>query len=207
MTIYTLALARAPPSTKDTNPGGLGGCKHLGHYSTPAVTKYVVPSCNEVQCFHQSRHLLGIVLQGEQVAVHLLHPASVGVLPLLDRGADCRPSCTNLVVKNNLAARTRCLLEWEKIVVRKARPTIRSSQHGFMAGRSTATNLLVYMEALTKLMDESHAVDVLAKAFNKVPHRRLLEKCRGLGLDGKVLEWIRVWLEGRNREWSQRGGI
>jgi ribonuclease P/MRP protein subunit RPP40 len=69
---------------------------------------------------------------------------------------------------------------------------IRPSQH-----------LLIYMEALTKLMDESHAVDVLylnfAKAFDKVPHRRLLEKCRGLGLDGKVLEWIRVWLEDRKQ--------
>ena len=57
---------------------------------------------------------------------------------------------------------------------------IRASQHGFMAGRSTTTNMLVYMETLTRLMDEGHAVDVLyldfSKAFNKVPHRRLLDK-------------------------------
>ena len=38
-----------------------------------------------------------------------------------------------------------------------------------------------------------------AKAFDKVPHQRLLEKCKGLGLDGKLLEWIRVWLEGRKQ--------
>ena len=38
-----------------------------------------------------------------------------------------------------------------------------------------------------------------AKAFDKVPHRRLLEKCRGLGLDGRMLEWIRVWLEDRKQ--------
>ena len=74
---------------------------------------------------------------------------------------------------------------------------IRASQHGFMAGRPATTNLLVYMETLTRLMDEGHAVDVLdfSKAFEKVPHRRLLDKCRGLGVEGKVLEWIRVWLE------------
>ena len=80
---------------------------------------------------------------------------------------------------------------------------VRPSQHGFMAGRSTATNMLVYMEALTKLMAEGHSVDVLyldfAKAFDKVPHKRLLEKCRGLGLGGKVLEWIRVWLSDRKQ--------
>ena len=93
---------------------------------------------------------------------------------------------------------------------------IRPSQHGFLSGKSTATNMLVYMEALTKLLDEGHTVDVLyldfAKAFDKVPHQRLLEKCKGLGLDGKLLEWIRVWLEGRKQrvvlngeasEWSE----
>jgi ribonuclease P/MRP protein subunit RPP40 len=45
-----------------------------------------------------------------------------------------------------------------------------------------------------------------------VPQQRLLEKCKGLGLDGKLLEWIRVWLEGRKQrvvlngeasEWSE----
>ena len=38
---------------------------------------------------------------------------------------------------------------------------IRDSQHGFMSGRSTATNMLVYMEALTNLLDQGHVVDVL----------------------------------------------
>ena len=98
---------------------------------------------------------------------------------------------------------------------------IRPSQHGFMAGRSTATNMLVYMEALTKLLDEGHAVDVLyldfAKAFDKVPHERLLAKCRGLGLGGKLLEWIRMWLSNRRQrvvlngeasEWAEdRGAV
>ena len=55
---------------------------------------------------------------------------------------------------------------------------IRASQQRFMAGRSTTTNMLVYMETLIRLMDEGHAVDVLhldfSKPFYKVPHRRLL---------------------------------
>ena len=80
---------------------------------------------------------------------------------------------------------------------------IRSSQHGFMAGRSTVTNLLAYMETLTKLLDDGHAVDVLyldfAKAFDKVPHTRLLAKCRGLGLSGKLLLWIEKWLTDRKQ--------
>ena len=80
---------------------------------------------------------------------------------------------------------------------------IRASQHGFMLGRSTLTNLLAYLESLTDMVDEGHAVDVLyldfAKAFDKVPHARLIEKCRGLGIGGKVLSWIQEWLTGRQQ--------
>ena len=80
---------------------------------------------------------------------------------------------------------------------------IRDSQHGFMSGRSCLTNLLEYLEALTKWVDEGAAVDVVyldfAKAFDKVPTVRLIEKCRGIGIDGKVLNWIREWLTGRKQ--------
>lgn len=58
-----------------------------------------------------------------------------------------------------------------------------------------------YLKRLgTDLVDEGHAVDVLyldfAKAFDKVPHGRLIAKCKGLGIDGKVLAWIQEWLSG-----------
>ena len=94
---------------------------------------------------------------------------------------------------------------------------IRVSQHGFMSGRSTLTNLLAYLETLTTLVDEGHAVDVLyldfAKAFDKVPHARLLAKCRGLGIGGKVVSWVEEWLTGRqqrvvlNGKYSEWGDV
>jgi hypothetical protein len=80
---------------------------------------------------------------------------------------------------------------------------IRHSQHGFMAGRSCLTNLLEYLEELTHLVDQGHAVDIVyldfAKAFDKVPHRRLIMKCNGLGISGKVSAWIAEWLNGRQQ--------
>ena len=79
----------------------------------------------------------------------------------------------------------------------------RASQHGFMLGRSTLTNLLAYLESLTALVDDGLAVDVLyldfAKAFDKVPHARLIAKCRGMGIGGKVLSWVEEWLSGRQQ--------
>ena len=80
---------------------------------------------------------------------------------------------------------------------------LRDSQHGFMAGKSTLSNLLEYLEELTKLVDQGHSVDVIyldfAKAFDKVPHVRLIKKCEGLGIRGQVLKWIDEWLTGRKQ--------
>ena len=75
---------------------------------------------------------------------------------------------------------------------------LRSSQHGFMAGKSTLSNLLEYLEELTSLVDEGPAVEIVyldfAKAFDKVPHLRLMKKCEGLGIQGDILRWIKEWL-------------
>ena len=73
-------------------------------------------------------------------------------------------------------------------------------QHGFRHGRSTLTNLLTYMETLTEAMDCQEPVDVnyldCRKAFDTVPHARLLIKLRAYGISGKILNWIKK-LSGR----------
>ena len=65
------------------------------------------------------------------------------------------------------------------------------TQHGFMPKKSCLTNLLEYLETLTKLVDEGHSADVVyldfAKAFDKVPHQRLLSKLEAAGITGNVL--------------------
>ena len=62
-------------------------------------------------------------------------------------------------------------------------------QHGFIAGRSCTTQLLEFMEEITEAIDSGDSVDVIyldfAKAFDKVPHQRLLAKLHGYGIIGK----------------------
>ena len=80
---------------------------------------------------------------------------------------------------------------------------LRESQHGFRSGRSVLSNLINHVDNLTSLVDSGIQVDVLyldfAKAFDVIPHRRLLAKCKGLGIDGKILAWIERWLVGRRQ--------
>jgi len=78
---------------------------------------------------------------------------------------------------------------------------IRDSQHGFRRGRSCTSNLLEFLDKVTEQINEKGNVDVIfldfAKAFDKVPHMRLLTKLRAHGIDGCVAKWIASWLQGR----------
>ena len=38
-----------------------------------------------------------------------------------------------------------------------------------------------------------------SKAFDRVPHQRLLLKLKSIGVDGKLLKWIEQWLTGRKQ--------
>ena len=54
------------------------------------------------------------------------------------------------------------------------------NQHGFTKGKSCLTNLLETLEEVTASLDQGLSVDVIfldyAKAFDSVPHKRLINK-------------------------------
>ena len=80
---------------------------------------------------------------------------------------------------------------------------IGDSQHGFRRGRSCVTNLLEFYHFIYETYDRTRAVDLLfldfKKAFDKVPHRRLMSKVRALGIGGEVARWIESWLADRRQ--------
>ena len=80
---------------------------------------------------------------------------------------------------------------------------INSTQHGFMRKKSCLTNLLVFLEYVCKAVDKGEPVDAIyldfQKAFDKVPHCRLMLKINALGIDGKVAGWIKDWLANRKQ--------
>ena len=80
---------------------------------------------------------------------------------------------------------------------------INPSQHGFLKARSCLTNLLCYLEEITKWVDEGSPVDVIyldfQKAFDKVPHQRLILKLKSHGMGNSIINWIEQWLTDRKQ--------
>ena len=102
---------------------------------------------------------------------------------------------------------------------------ITANQFGFRAGRSTADQLLLVYNDVSRAIDEGQISDVVlfdfSKAFDVVPHDILLEKLRCLGFGGdhhesatvhpdeasgaSLLSWIQSFLLGRSMQVSVNG--
>ena len=83
------------------------------------------------------------------------------------------------------------------------------AQHGFVTGKSCVTQLLEFMEELTESLDSVEDVDVIyldfCKAFDKVPHRRLLKKLYNYGITGKIFSWVKEFLSDRKQRVTIKG--
>ena len=76
-------------------------------------------------------------------------------------------------------------------------------QFGFIKGRSTMTQLLNYLNECVNHVVTGKVVDVIyfdfAKAFDTVPHRRLLKKIENYGINGDLFNWIKAFLSNREQ--------
>ena len=76
-------------------------------------------------------------------------------------------------------------------------------QHGFLPGRSTITQLLEAMDYWTEALDNGNDIDIIyldfQKAFDSVPHQRLLKKLKSYNIGGKVYKWLESFLLNRRQ--------
>jgi exonuclease III len=76
-------------------------------------------------------------------------------------------------------------------------------QYGFRPRRSCSSQLLCIVEEWTEWLDNRIPFDCVyldyRKAFDSVPHHRLLQKVKASGLDGRLLEWIGSFLSNRTQ--------
>jgi len=76
-------------------------------------------------------------------------------------------------------------------------------QHGFRSRHSCDTQLLLTTHDLQSLYDKKLQTDIaildFSKAFDVVPHQRLLNKMENYGIKGPVRRWISNFLEARQQ--------
>ena len=74
-------------------------------------------------------------------------------------------------------------------------------QHGFVNGKSCFSNLLESFDAVLQLLEEGNPVDMFymdyAKAFDTVPHFRLLTQLENMGITGTTLNIIKDFISER----------
>ena len=76
-------------------------------------------------------------------------------------------------------------------------------QYGFIDRRSTTLQLLYVLDEWTEIIDSGGTIDAVymdfMKAFDKVPHVRLLKKLESYGIGDDLLKWISSFLTGQKQ--------
>lgn len=85
-----------------------------------------------------------------------------------------------------------------------------TSQHGFVPGRSTTTNLACITQTIAEGLDRRHQVDVVytdfSKAFDRLNHSLLVDKLASFGFSASLVGLFRSYLDGR-RQYVQCNGF
>jgi hypothetical protein len=93
----------------------------------------------------------------------------------------------------------------------KANKLFSNKQYGFIEGRSTALQLLEVIDKWSEALDEGLDIDCICadfqKAFDKVPHKRLIKKIENYGIANPILSWIEDFLSRRYQRVSIEGEI
>jgi len=76
-------------------------------------------------------------------------------------------------------------------------------QHGFRPGYSCESQVITVCQDIADSLDNGDRIDAIiidfSKAFDLVPHGWLLTKIANLGVDSRVVVWVREFLLGRTQ--------
>ncbi|PJE77527.1 hypothetical protein CI610_03548 [invertebrate metagenome] len=124
------------------------------------------------------------------------------ITAIFKKGAKSDPGNYRPVSLTSIIVKTLEKLVRDSIVKHMDKNDLLSSkQFGFISGRSTQLQLLTVLEEWTDIIDKGGQLDVIymdfMKAFDKVPHQRLLKKLTGYGISQKIVKWIEDFLSNR----------
>ena len=132
------------------------------------------------------------------------------ITPIYKKGPKChaenyRPISLTCILSKLVESlvRTKVLMHLQK------NDLLSTRQYGFINGRSTTTQLLHFFDKCLESIVRGKVIDTIyfdfKKAFDMVPHKRLLGKLLSYGINGKILNWIQEFLLGRSQYVSVNG--
>ena len=127
------------------------------------------------------------------------------VSALYKKGKKCLPSNYRPITLTSVVCKIL-----EKLIVKMIQKHLKSNlledlhQHGFTVSKSTITNLIEALNIWTEALSHGLPIDIIyldyEKAFDKVPHERLILQLNRYGITGDILNWIRDYLANRTQK-------
>jgi hypothetical protein len=132
------------------------------------------------------------------------------VTPIFKKGKKCLASNYRPVSLTSIVCKTMEKIVRDHIIEHlKANNLLTNKQYGFISGRSTSLQLLTVLDEWSEALDAGNSIDCIymdyQKAFDTVPHRRLLNKLQAYGITDPILGWIKSFLEKRKQRINVEG--
>ena len=127
---------------------------------------------------------------------------SANIVPIFKKGSRSDPANYRPVSLTSISCKIMEHVVYSQIMGHLDRNNILVHyQHGFRAGHSCESQLINAIDSIVRSMKEREQIYLLIldfqKAFDTVPHERLLMKLKHYGLPHQLQQWIRTWLTTR----------
>ena len=172
---------------KATGPDGIPTqvLKELAHELTPVMSLFFQASVNQgsIPDEWKEANVVPIFKKGDKSKAVNYRPVSLTVVL-------CK------VMKHIICSNVMKHLDRNNILT--------DAQHGFRKRRSCESQLILTIKDLASSIDLKEQIDLIlldfSKAFDKVPHARLLYKMEYYGIRGHMNSWNRDFLENRQQQ-------
>lgn len=126
------------------------------------------------------------------------------ISPIFKKGNPSQPCNYRPIALTSICCKTLEHIITSHIMTHLDRHNIlNDSQHGFRKRRGCDTQLIITTSDLAASLENKKQVDAVlldfSKAFDRVPHTRLLKKLKHYGVTGRIHDWIKIFLTTRKQ--------